>query len=324
MQEDREGVGEGADQPPIIIKKVVVAAGHHGGAWKVAFADFVTAMMALFMVMWLMAAKDETRDAIAGYFNDPKGFGEKYGSGESLGGITVDGQSPEELAKQIQEAMEAVPEFAATEEQIAMSLTAEGLRIELLENEKGTFFQSGSPTPSRFGQETLTVIGKELAKLPNHLKWGIHLTQVGQETPVTVIGKELAKLPNHLIIEGHTDSRPFRGRRSYSNWELSVDRANSARRLLLANGLISDRIVGVRGFADVQLRNADDPKHPSNRRISLIVKYDDQPVPFAGGFNEGGGQDFVDDGQDESASDPAAADSTEPAKPSSPSVDAGG
>ena len=295
MQEDREGVGEGADQPPIIIKKVVVAAGHHGGAWKVAFADFVTAMMALFMVMWLMAAKDETRDAIAGYFNDPKGFGEKYGSGESLGGITVDGQSPEELAKQIQEAMEAVPEFAATEEQIAMSLTAEGLRIELLENEKGTFFQSGSPTPSRFGQETLTVIGKELAKLPNH-----------------------------LIIEGHTDSRPFRGRRSYSNWELSVDRANSARRLLLANGLISDRIVGVRGFADVQLRNADDPKHPSNRRISLIVKYDDQPVPFAGGFNEGGGQDFVDDGQDESASDPAAADSTEPAKPSSPSADAGG
>ena len=178
MQEDREGVGEGADQPPIIIKKVVVAAGHHGGAWKVAFADFVTAMMALFMVMWLMAAKDETRDAIAGYFNDPKGFGEKYGSGESLGGITVDGQSPEELAKQIQEAMEAVPEFAATEEQIAMSLTAEGLRIELLENEKGTFFQSGSPTPSRFGQETLTVIGKELAKLPNHLRWGIHLTQV--------------------------------------------------------------------------------------------------------------------------------------------------
>ena len=103
-----------------------------------------------------------------------------------------------------------------------------------------------------------------------------------------------------------------------------MDRANSARRLLLANGLISDRIVGVRGFADVQLRNADDPKHPSNRRISLIVKYDDQPVPFAGGFNEGGGQDFVDDGQDESASDPAAADSTEPAKPSSPSVDAGG
>ena len=171
MQEDREGVGEGADQPPIIIKKVVVAAGHHGGAWKVAFADFVTAMMALFMVMWLMAAKDETRDAIAGYFNDPKGFGEKYGNGESLGGVTVDGQSPEELAKQIEEAMEAVPEFAATEEQIAMSLTAEGLRIELLENENGTFFQSGSPTPSRFGQETLTVIGKELAKLPNHLSW---------------------------------------------------------------------------------------------------------------------------------------------------------
>ncbi len=295
MQEDREGVGEGADQPPIIIKKVVVAAGHHGGAWKVAFADFVTAMMALFMVMWLMAAKDETRDAIAGYFNDPKGFGEKYGNGESLGGVTVDGQSPEELAKQIEEAMEAVPEFAATEEQIAMSLTAEGLRIELLENEKGTFFQSGSPTPSRFGQETLTVIGKELAKLPNH-----------------------------LIIEDHTDSRPFRGRRSSSNWELSVDRANSARRLLLANGLISDRIVGVRGFADVQLRNADDPKHPSNRRISLIVKYDDQPAPFAGGFNEEGPQDFVDDGQDEGASDPAAADSTEPAEPSSPSADAGG
>ncbi len=290
MQEDREGVGAGADQPPIIIRKIVVAAGHHGGAWKVAFADFVTAMMALFMVMWLMAAKDETREAIAGYFNDPKGFGEKYGNGESLGGITVDGQSPEELAKQIQEAMEAVPEFAATEEQIAMSVTAEGLRIELLENEKGTFFQSGSPTPSRFGKETLTVIGKELAKLPNH-----------------------------LIIEGHTDSRPFRGRRNYSNWELSVDRANSTRRLLLTDGLISDRIVGVRGFADVQLRNADDPKHPSNRRISLIVKYDDQPLPGAG-FNGEGPQDFVDDGQEEGASDAAAADSTETIEPSAPNA----
>ena len=102
-----------------------------------------------------------------------------------------------------------------------------------------------------------------------------------------------------------------------------MDRANSARRLLLTNGLISDRIVGVRGFADVQLRNADDPKHPSNRRISLIVKYDDQPLPEAG-FNGEGRQDFVDDGQDEGASDPAAADSTEPAEPSSPSVDAGG
>ena len=271
MQEDREGVMESADQPPIIIKKVVARGTRHSGAWKVAFADFVTAMMALFMVMWLMAAKEETRDAIAGYFSDPKGFGEKYGNGQALGGIAVDGQSPESLAEQIHKAMESVPEFAPLEEQMAMSVTAEGLRIELLENEKGTFFQSGSPTPSRFGKETLSVIGKELAKLPNN-----------------------------LIIEGHTDSRPFRGRRNYSNWELSVDRANSARRLLLANGLVSERVVGVRGFADVQLRKADDPEHPSNRRISLIVKYDDQPLPGPdGGFDEQGPQDFVDDGQDD-------------------------
>ena len=163
------------------------------------------------------------------------------------------------------------------------------LRIELLENEKGTFFQSGSPTPSSFGKETLTVIGKEIAKLPNN-----------------------------LIIEGHTDSRPFRGRRNYSNWELSVDRANSARRLLQANGVIDDRVVGVRGFADVQLRQADDPEHPSNRRISLIVKYDNQQLPGPDESSAGGEQDFIDDDQDV---DPSA---SRPAAASAPATAAGG
>ena len=178
MHEDREAITAGAEQPPIVIKKVVVAGGRHGGAWKVAFADFVTAMMALFMVMWLMAAKDETREAIAGYFNDPEGFGEKYGNGEALGGTAAAGQSLERLAEQIQEAMDSVPEFAAIKEQMAMSVTREGLRIELIENEKGTFFQSGSPTPSRFGTETLTIIGRELVKLPNNLIIEGHTAQI--------------------------------------------------------------------------------------------------------------------------------------------------
>ncbi len=125
-----------------------------------------------------------------------------------------------------------------------MSVTGEGLRVELLESEKGIFFDSGSGNPSEVGEELI-------AKL----------------------AEQLVKLPNQLLIEGHTDARPFNKRKDYTNWELSVDRANAARRIIEAHGARPDQIVQVRGFADQNLRNRDNPEDASNRRISVIVRY---------------------------------------------------
>jgi chemotaxis protein MotB len=234
----QEGLGFD-DQPPVIIKRVRRAPLRHSGAWKVAFADFVTAMMALFMVMWLMSADASKQQAIAGYFQDPTAFQNALDKRRA-----ADSRELELLARNIERALLKAPEWKSLKEQVAMEVSPDGLRIELLESEEGTFFASGDAGPTGFGTNTLRLIGGELSKLPNK-----------------------------VIIEGHTDSQPFRGRRNYSNWELSVDRANQARRLLAQNGMDARRIVEVRGFADVRLRKPDDPAHASNRRISLIVKY---------------------------------------------------
>jgi len=251
MQE--EGAG-GSGQPTIIVKKVVAGGGAHGGAWKVAYADFVTAMMALFMVLWLMNANEETKQAVASYFSDPKGVGEKLGSGQagSGSGLAVGRDDMENLAEHIQESMKQMSQFESLKDQVQITVTAMGLRIELLETEQGMFFESGSPMPSQQGREILTLI-------------------VG----------ELQKLPNRVALEGHTDSKPFRGAGPYTNWELSVDRANSARRIMVESGFATERIAEVRGFADRQLRNPSEPENPTNRRISLIVMYDDQPAADA-------------------------------------------
>ncbi len=238
------------DAPTVIIrKKVVVRHAGHSGVWKVAFADFATAMMALFMVLWLTAADQQTRQAVAGYFNDPKGFTERYGNGrESDGaGLVLDRNGLQRLAEEIEVAMKQAPALdESLRDHIAISVGPEGLRIELLEDERGLFFQSGRPSPTAQGRET-----------------------------IRLISNQLAKLPNSVIIEGHTDSRPFRGRPSYSNWELSADRANSARRILVESGFPEERITEVRGFAAMQPRNPENPEEASNRRISLIVNYDE-------------------------------------------------
>ena len=253
-EEQELGAESGGSGPPIIvIKKVSGGGGHHGGAWKVAFADFVTAMMALFMVLWLLNAGQDKKEAIAAYFHDPKGFAEKWGGSQP--GITISKDNLEGLADKIQHAMMELPELEQLRDNVVATVTGDGLRIELLENDEGMFFQSGSPSPSDSGR-----------------------------TALQTIGRELAKLPNEIIIEGHTDSLQFEGRKNYSNWELSVDRANATRRILMEAGLGRDRIVQVRGFADVQLRTPDTPEDPSNRRISLIIKYRDaQPAPSSGG-----------------------------------------
>lgn len=246
-----------SDHPPptIIIKKVSGHGGHHGGAWKVAYADFVTAMMALFIVLWLMGSSKETKDAIAGYFTDPKGYSKMTGSGQGGTGesIALSKGDMQKLGEKLAGAMGQMPEFAKLKENVKFIVTGEGLRVELLESEKGLFFGTGSPKPSSSGEEVLTLLARELAKLPND-----------------------------VVVEGHTDSQPFAAQ-GYSNWELSTDRANSARRLMQQEGLRPDQVVQVRGFADQQLRRPEAPQDPSNRRVSVIVRYprDSTPPPAA-------------------------------------------
>ncbi|MCL5743580.1 MAG: OmpA family protein [Acidobacteria bacterium] len=246
MSESDAGANHAAVQP-IIIKRVKGGhGGHHGGAWKVAYADFVTAMMALFIVLWLMNSSKEIQQAVGGYFRDPTGQGKQVGSGQNGtgDGLEIGKDDMPRLKEEIEKAINDVPQLADMKEQVAMTVTGEGLRIELMESETGTFFETGSSKPSDNG-------GEMLAKLAT----------------------ELGKLPNKILIEGHTDRRPFAGGNNYSNWELSVDRANAARRLMQAHGLNAGQVTQVRGFADQRLRKPDDPENASNRRISLIVQY---------------------------------------------------
>jgi len=233
-------------RPIIIVKKKGGHGGHHGGAWKVAYADFVTAMMALFIVLWLLNSSKQVQEAVGGYFKDPTGTSKKVGSNQTGSGenfaITKDNIS--QLKEELQKAVRHVANFDKFKDQIQMTVTAEGLRIELLETDPGTFFDSGRPELNGSGKDLL----------------------------VTLAG-ELGKLPNKVSIEGHTDSKPYSGSSNYSNWELSVDRANSARRLMQANGVRADQVSQVRGYADQQLRTPANPEDPSNRRITLIVQY---------------------------------------------------
>jgi chemotaxis protein MotB len=235
-----------AKSPIIVIKKKGAHGGHHGGAWKVAYADFVTAMMALFIVLWLMNSSKQIQVAVGGYFKDPTGTSKKVGSNMVGSGenFTVSKDNMEQLKDQLQMSIKQVPNFEKLKNHIDMTVTNEGLRIELTESESGTFFDSGSP------------------KL-----------DPSNEDLVIKLAQELGKLPNKVAIEGHTDAKPYAEGSNYGNWELSSDRANSARRLMQTNGLREDQVTQVRGFADQRLRKPDAPLDPSNRRISLIVQY---------------------------------------------------
>jgi chemotaxis protein MotB len=236
----------GSTQPIIVIKKVSGHGGHHGGAWKVAYADFVTAMMALFIVLWLMSSSEPVKKAISGYFLDPSGTGTQTGSGLSGTGegLSVKADDLDHLKDNIEQAMKKMPALEALKEQIEMTVTGEGLRIELLESEKDSFFERGSPGPSGNGEKVLVMLAGQLGKLPNA-----------------------------LLIEGHTDSHPFVGRPAYSNWELSADRANAARRLMMDHGLRANQVKQIRGYADEHLRKPEAPDDASNRRISVLVQY---------------------------------------------------
>jgi chemotaxis protein MotB len=219
-----------------------------GGAWKVAYADFVTALMALFIVLWMMNSSAVIREAVSGYFKDPKAFAQKRVSGaaNSVEGLPMTRQTAQDLQKQIEEALRKAPEFKKMRDHIQISVTPEGLRIDLMENEQGMFFVSGSPNPTPSGEQL-----------------------------IRTLAGELGRMPNQIVIEGHTDSRPFRNSAptsGYSNWELSSDRANAARRLLHTYGVMPGQVVEVRGFADRKLMEPDAPDDARNRRISVVVR----------------------------------------------------
>jgi chemotaxis protein MotB len=218
----------------------------------VAYADFVTAMMALFIVLWLLSADKEVRQAISAYFNNPSGPGKQTGTAAAGLGNAIDlpKQDMARLREKIQEALKTVPDFSRIKDHVEITITSDGLRIELIETEAGMFFESGKAVPTENGADLLAALAGELGKLPNT-----------------------------VLIEGHTDAKPFAGDGSYSNWELSADRANSARKLMEAHGLRSDQVGQVRGFADRQLRHPEEPTAAANRRVSVIVQYAGPPSP---------------------------------------------
>ena len=235
-----------ANARPIIIKKVKGHGGHHGGAWKVAYADFVTAMMALFIVLWLLNSSKQIQEAVGGYFKDPTGTSKLVGSGLTGAGdnFTLTKDNMDKLKDELQKSVQQLPEFEKFKNQIEMTVTSEGLRIEMMETDSGMFFASGAPKPTESGTELLVKLAQELGKLPNKIS-----------------------------IEGHTDATPYAANNDYGNWELSADRANAARRLMQRNGLGEQQVTFVRGYADQRLRKPDTPQDASNRRISVLVQY---------------------------------------------------
>ncbi len=245
----------------IIVKKKHGEHEEHGGAWKVAYADFVTAMMAFFLVMWIMGMDQGVKDMVEGYFSNPVGFKKAFSGGSNL---LAQGTTPQNLdlrrtqlmtrehqrvefhkaAEGIEEGLEKAGMLAGRDASVEVVVTDRGLRIELMETGEGeVFFEKAS------------------AELKPAIR-GI----------LDVIAPELQRLPNPVVVEGHTDALQF-GSTAYSNWELSVDRANAARRMLVRGGLSGDRVVEVRGYAARQPKNPEDLYDPRNRRISVLLPY---------------------------------------------------
>ena len=275
--------GDAKKLQPIIIKRVKKG-GHaaHGGAWKIAYADFVTAMMAFFLLMWLLGSTTEgDKKGIADYFSSPlkvamfggsgsgdassvvKGGGQdltrqtgqvKAGDVESvrrtinLKALKEEQRRAEKVRlQQLKDKVEKViaenPRLAALGGQIRLDMTREGLRIQIVDENNRPMFDSGSAVVKPYMRDLL----REL-------------------------GNVLTEVPNRLTLEGHTDSVPFSaGERGYSNWELSADRANASRRELVAGGLPDARVLRVQGLASSKLLDAQQPESPVNRRISIIV-----------------------------------------------------
>ena len=271
-------------RPIIVIKKKISHGGHHGGAWKVAYADFVTAMMSLFIVLWLLNSTPQIKKAVAGYFNDPRGSQKETGTAMAGAGesVSIDKENVENLKEEIEKAILKQSDLSKLSKQVEITVTSEGLKIELIEDKGGTFFESGSPKLSAAGIALLNLLADQLKALPNR-----------------------------LLIEGHTDAQPYSSDTGYTNWELSSDRANSARRVLQQGGVGPGKISQVRGYADQLLRVPANPLDPSNRRISLIVQWaiDDPPASGTSSANA------------DSNSGPTPTSSGIPGSPAAPSIE---
>ncbi|MES2994178.1 MAG: flagellar motor protein MotB [Pseudomonadota bacterium] len=275
--------GDSKKLQPIIIKRVKKG-GHaaHGGAWKIAYADFVTAMMAFFLLMWLLGSTTEgDKKGIADYFGSPLkiAMGGGSGSGDSSSVVKGGGNDLtrsegqvnkgdveakrrtlqlkalraeqrqaeasrlESLKKKVEDVLASNPKLAAMKSQIRLEMTRDGLRIQIVDEQNRPMFDSGSAVVKPYMRDLLREIGSVLAEVPNR-----------------------------LTLEGHTDAQPFgAGERGYSNWELSSDRANASRRELGVGGLPEDRVLLVQGMASSVLFAPNEPTSPVNRRISIIV-----------------------------------------------------
>lgn len=235
----------------------------HSGAWKVAYADLVTAMMALFIVLWVLNQGQSVQQAIAVYFNDPTAPAPTVPSTTRSGtpsphAISVPDQKiisefeKRRLAaagKKLRDELAKSPEFAGLMGQIKIEVVRDGLRIEVVDSTNDIFFEIGN---SELKPPAVSLMER--------------------------IGNRLKDLPNTVIVEGHTDSRPYQGQvRNYSNFELSADRANSARRAMMKGGLQEGKIEEVRGYANSLLRDTRDPFSLVNRRISILVKFMEEP-----------------------------------------------
>lgn len=264
---------------PIIVKRVKkIAAGHHGGAWKIAFADFAVAMMAFFLVMWLMSSTTpEQKKAISGYFQDPIGFSESASPYViDLGGtptpapdktlnpevsdqVTIDPQTlTDEQAAQLFEQLERERldillvelqrkinediDLRPYKEQILMDVSRDGLRIQIVDAANRPMFDLGSARLQPYFEDILYIMADTMRSVPNKISVG-----------------------------GHTDAKPFASNAGFGNWELSVNRANAARRALHAGGLNDDKVARVAGYASAALFDRADPYSPSNRRIDILV-----------------------------------------------------
>jgi chemotaxis protein MotB len=255
----------GGDAKKVIIikKKKKGHEGHHGGSWKVAYADFVTAMMAFFLVMWIMSMDQGVKDLVQGYFQNPVGFKRTFSGGTNplaAGNfvknmdikrtVILNRRQQEErfksAAAEIQDRIDQQGIMNGLDAEVEIVVTDEGLRIELMETGRGeVFFDKAS---SLLKPSLKDVLG--------------------------VVGGVLEAFPGEIVIEGHTDALRYGGVR-YSNWELSVDRANAARRAMEAGGLEDGRITEVRGYADRQPKVGDAPDDPRNRRISVLLPFEE-------------------------------------------------
>ncbi len=276
--------GDAKKLQPIIIKRIKKG-GHavHGGAWKIAYADFVTAMMAFFLLMWLLGSTTEgDKKGIADYFASPlklsllasgSGAGDAShvvrGGGQDLTRTTGQVKRGDieakrdtvnlhqlkaeqiraevarlaDLQKKIQGSLDGNPEFKKMANQLLLEMTSDGLRIQILDADARPMFASGSPAVQPYMRDLLRAVGKLLAEVPNR-----------------------------LTLEGHTDAMPFPGgERGYSNWELSADRANASRRELISGGLSDDQVLRIQGLAASNPFDRKDPAAPANRRISIVV-----------------------------------------------------